>query len=506
MSKYKNSLAVIMGLVSIGIILGIILTTSFNIDSKSHARNASDKIYTESEISGDSQSLNVTNFNPNTMFVEMVEKVRPSIVSIYTAKNVKVQRNPFYFFFRDQENVPDDMFPQGEMKQEGLGSGIIISEDGYILTNYHVVHDMDELKVRLVDNTEYPAKIIGSDQSTEVALIKIEAENLPIAILGNSDHVRIGEWVVAIGNPLHLDFTVTAGIVSALGRDLNIIDDGKNTSIENFIQTDAAINPGNSGGALVNLKGEVIGINTAIATQTRYYMGYGFAVPISLAKRVIDDLMEYGEFRRGYLGVRIEAVTPVIAEYVGLEKPRGVHISEVLSGSAADKAGLKVGDIVLEVDGVEVDQPNELQARVSMHRPGEKIEMKVWRDKKEKTVYVSLSAMDDISGTSDSPKKVNDKDVPDLGLKLQNLTDAQAKSLNLDGGVVVTNVNRYGPAGEAKLFNGDVIYEIENKSVDNVNTFYELIGGYKSGDVIKLSVRRQQNREIMDRPVYIKLP
>ncbi len=509
MSFYKSSVAVILGLISIGVILGVVLTTSFNIDNKSHAGIIGDKIYTESDDSQVSErppSLNAANFNPNTMFVNIVEKVRPSIVSIYTLKKVKVQRNPFFHFFRDFEDMPDDDVHQGEIPQEGLGSGVIISKDGYILTNYHVVHDMDELNVKLVDNTVYPAKIIGVDQSTEVALIKIDAKDLPVAVLGHSDNVKIGEWVIAIGNPLELDFTVTAGIVSALDRDIGIIRNESNSSIENFIQTDAAINPGNSGGALVNMSGEVIGINTAIATQTRFYMGYGFAIPISLAKRVVDDLMEYGEFRRGYIGVNIEPVTPVMAEYMGLDTPKGVHISRVLEGSAADDAGLAQGDVVLEVDGVEVNQPNELQARVSMHRPGEEVKLVIWRDKKKKNVTVKLATMDNIASAEETPSENNEKKMPELGMQLRDLTDSQLKSLELDGGVVVANVSRYSAAGDANLARGDVIYKVENKDVEKVEDFFDVVSNYNSGNVIKLQVRRMQNREIFDRPVYLKIP
>ncbi|MCD6375635.1 MAG: trypsin-like peptidase domain-containing protein, partial [Caldisericaceae bacterium] len=309
MSRMRHSLAMVFGLILIGIVIGVVLTTNFNLDSKSLA-GTTEKVYTEATGNQSEQAITAGNFNPNSMFTDVVEKVRPSIVSIYTTKTIKLRENPFFFFFRDFGNIPEEQLPQPEMKQQGLGSGIIISEDGYILTNNHVVEDVDELRVKLIDNSEYEAKVVGTDPSTDIALIKIDAKNLPVAILGDSDKLRIGEWVLAIGNPLNLTSTVTAGIVSALHRSIDVLRGRNNvTSIENFIQTDAAINPGNSGGALLNLRGEVIGVNTAIATTTRYYMGYGFAVPINIAKAVVDDIIKYGEVKRGYLGVYISEVT-----------------------------------------------------------------------------------------------------------------------------------------------------------------------------------------------------
>lgn len=509
MSWFKNSISVVLGLISIGVIIGVVLTTGFNIESRSHAEDSKNKIYSEPEAQVQSQQAGLTaaNFNPNIMFVDMVKKVRPSIVSIYTEKNVKMRQNPFFRFFRDWGDMPDDQYHQPEMRQEGLGSGIIISADGYILTNYHVVHDMDELRVRLVDNTEYLAKIIGEDNSTEVALIKVDAENLPVAILGNSDKVQIGEWVMAIGSPLRLTSTVTAGIVSALGRDINIIQDDKGSGIENFIQTDAAINPGNSGGALVNLNGEVIGINTAIATQTRYYMGYGFAVPINMAKRVMDDLLEYGKFRRGYLGVRIEAVTPVIAKYLDLDKPKGVHVSSVMEGSAADKSGLREGDVVIAVNDVAVNQPNELQAKIGVLRPGDKVDLTVWRDKQEKSIVVVLATLedDDIAGNP-KPDKEREKKIPDLGIRVQDLSDQDLRQLKIDFGIVITSVDRYSAAGKARLFKGDIIYDVDGKEIHSASDFYDMISSYKEGDVVKLKVKYLQDRDVVERPVYLQIP
>ncbi|WP_456407196.1 DegQ family serine endoprotease [Caldithrix abyssi] len=507
MYRVKNSLAMVFGLIVIGVVIGVVLTTSFNLDSKSMA-GTTDKIYTEASENNAGPTLTAGNFNPNSMFTDIVEKVRPSIVSIYTTKTVKLRENPFFFFFRDFGNIPEDHLPQPEMKQQGLGSGIIISEDGYILTNNHVVEDVDELRVKMIDNSEYEAKVVGTDPSTDIALIKIDAKNLPVAILGDSDNLKIGEWVLAIGNPLNLTSTVTAGIVSALHRSINILRGRNNvSSIENFIQTDAAINPGNSGGALVNLRGEVIGVNTAIATSTNYYMGYGFAVPINMAKAVVDDIIKYGEVRRGYLGVYISEVTPVTAKGVKLDHPRGVFVTSVIEGSAADKAGIKEGDVILSVDGKEVNRPNELQAKIGIKNPGDVVTLKVWRDGKELTVKAKLKGRDNESDEKET--RISKKDmikVPDLGMKLKNLNDREKDKFEVDGGALVTSVEQFSAASQARIVPGDVIIEVDGKKVESVSDFYDKISKYKAGDIVKLKLRTLQNREKFDRLVFIEIP
>jgi len=506
MNGLKNSFAVVLGLIAIGVVMGVVLTTNFNLDKKSVASPDADKIYTEAdpEMESGDEKATVTNFNPNMMFVDIVKQVRPSIVSINTAKNVKVDRSPFFYFFRQR---PQDEDNQMEQRQDGLGSGIIISEDGYILTNYHVIEDVDELNVKLIDNREFDAKVVGSDPATEIALIKIDAKDLPVAVLGNSDKVEIGEWVMAIGSPLRLTSTVTAGIVSALGRNINIIRDQETGGIENFIQTDAAINPGNSGGALVNLNGQVIGVNTAIATQTNYYMGYGFAVPINMAKSVVEDLMQFGEVRRGYLGVYIEPVDPVTAKGVKLDKPRGVLIINVISGSAADKAGVKEGDVILSVNGQEVNQPNELQAKVGLFDPGEEVKLEVWRYGKQMNVSAKLQARDGESTTVASREEEKEEESrKNLGFKIANLTNEQLGQLDLDSGIIVSSVDRYSAASRARIGRGDVIFELNGDEVVSVDNFYDKIGDYEDGEVVQLKIRRMQNRDVFDRLVFLELP
>ncbi|MEJ2053267.1 MAG: Do family serine endopeptidase, partial [Calditrichaceae bacterium] len=467
MPKLKYSIAFAMALITIGVVVGMVLTTSFDLDKKSVAGEKDPKIYTEAETNwasaGGQDKPTAANFNPNAMFVDIVKKVRPSIVSVYTSKSVRVDQNPFYFFFRE---MPQDENHPAERRQEGLGSGIIISDDGYILTNYHVVKDVDELKVMMIDNREYEAKIIGSDPATEIALIKIDAKDLPVAVLGNSDNVEIGEWVMAIGSPLYLTSTVTAGIVSALSRNINIIQDGASGGIENFIQTDAAINPGNSGGALLNLQGQVIGVNTAIATRTNYYMGYGFAVPINIAKSVVEDLMKFGEVRRGYLGVYIESVDPVKAKGVKLDKPRGVIIVNVIDESAAADAGIKEGDVILSVNGQEVNQPNELQAKVGIYNPGDKVKLEIWRYGKKMDITATLKSREgEISVAENTESKQKEETVNNLGLKISNLKEEQLSELDLDAGVIVTSVEPYSAAARARISRGDAIYEINGDEI-----------------------------------------
>jgi len=509
MSRLKNSFALVLGLITIGVVIGVVLTTNFNLDSKSMANPASEKIYTEPDSAGNASDMAAVSFNPNNMFTKIVKKVRPAIVSIYTTKSVKVQMDPFFYFFRDfGGKMPQDQYHQPEMKQKGLGSGIIISSDGYILTNNHVVEDVDELKVKLIDEREYKAKLIGNDPSTEIALIKIDAKDLPVAVLGNSDNLQIGEWVMAIGNPLELTSTVTAGIVSALHRDINIIRSKNNVnSIENFIQTDAAINPGNSGGALVNLKGEVVGVNTAIATRTNYYMGYGFAVPINIAKKVVSDLKKYGEVRRGYLGVYIAEVDPVTAKGVKLDKPEGVLVTSVIKGSAADKAGIKEGDVILRVDGRKVNKPNELQSKIGTHNPGEKVHLVIWRDGTTKTITAVLQESH-LKGKEGSKVKKDQqkKSIPDLGMKIRDLDEREMDMLEVNGGALVLAVEDDSPASHAHLSRGDVIMELNGKKVQSVEDFYDRIKEFKAGDVVRLKLRRKQGDEIFDRLAFMEIP
>jgi serine protease Do len=506
MNRHKNPVALIAGLITIGVVIGVILTTNFDMHSKADATPQDKSIYAESDIKTvqNTQTPGITNFNPNQLFVNIAKQVRPSIVSIYTSRTVEAQQNPFFDFFGRQRGMPND--ENHNFKERGMGSGIIISADGYVLTNNHVVENMDEIKIRLIDNQEFDAELVGRDPKTDIALIKINGDNLSIAVLGNSDHVEIGEWVMAIGSPLDLRSTVTAGIVSAIGRNVNILNGSD--AIENFIQTDAAINPGNSGGALVNLNGEVIGVNSAIATRTNYYMGYGFAVPVNIAKSVIDDLMKYGEVRRGYLGVYIQEVTPAVAKGVGLDKPKGVLITSLVAGRAADKAGFVEGDVIISINGQEVNQPNELQAKVGTYNPGEKIEVVLWHDGKMVIKNVVLQSADGKTELTknDTPEK-KEEDIPQLGLNLQDLSKRQLDQLDLDKGVLVASVERFSAAQEAGLRQGDVIFQMNRKTVESVRDFNGILGKYHPGDVVRLKIRNKvENDQNFDRLVFMEIP
>ncbi len=506
MANFRNSIPLILGLIAMGIIIGVVLTTGFNLDSKSLADQSESKaIYTENSEEMDPQeTVTGSNFNSMRGFADVAKKVRPAIVTVYTTTNVTIPENPWHRFFRGFGE--ESQGGEREVPQPGLGSGIIVSDDGYILTNHHVIKDVDELRVQLFDDQEFEAEVIGTDPETEVALIKIDASGLTKAILGDSDKLEVGEWVLAIGSPLELNFSVTAGIVSALSRDINIIRSGS-YAIENFIQTDAAINPGNSGGALVNARGEVIGINTAIKTGTGTYIGYGFAVPINMAKTVMDDFIKYGEVRRGYIGVQIEAVTPTAAEGLGLGKPRGVYISNVLPGKAADKAGIKAGDVILEVEGVKVNKPNQLQAKVGSYNPGDEITLLLWKDGREVKYDIVLEGRDDQITTAREDRRESEKKVQSLGINVKDMTSEELDLYELNYGVLIQAIERNSPAARENLRRGDVIYEVDGNRIESVANLRDYIEDQDSGSILRIQTRSRFNDgSTSDRLVFLKIP
>ena len=363
----------------------------------------------------------------NTAFKAIAKEVTPSVVTInvtLSAEDRPRRRNfPFPFDFEERPN-PRNRRPQPMPDPQTTGSGIVITADGYILTNHHVAGDAEKLTVTFSDNREYDAELVGSDPRTDIAVIKIDATGLKPATIGKSDAVEIGEWVLAVGAPLNLKSTVTAGIVSAVGRDINIINDPRGLSIEDFIQTDAAINPGNSGGALVNLNGEVIGVNTAIATSNRSFIGYGFAVPIDLAKKVMDDIVAHGKVKRGYIGIGLNPVDAGTAEAFGLDRPKGVLISSVLPNTPAAKADLKEGDIVLSVDGQPVNRPNHLQSLVARKHPGDTVTLAIRRNTEDLTIRVTLGERlpEDLASADDAPSEKEDASVSEIGLTVHDIT------------------------------------------------------------------------------------
>ncbi|MCF6269253.1 MAG: Do family serine endopeptidase [Melioribacteraceae bacterium] len=425
----------------------------------------------------------------NNSFVGTAEKVTPSIVQITVLSKSKSNPHAGFEFF----------FPKNEMPRErqGGGSGVIISDDGYILTNNHVVEGATEVTVNLLDKRKFNAEIVGTDPLTDLAVIKIDSEDLPAAYLGDSDKLKVGQWVMAIGNPMALTSTVTAGIVSALGRSVNIIRDSY--GVEDFIQTDAAINPGNSGGALVDLKGAVIGINSAIATNgmTGTYIGYGFAIPINIAKVVAEDLISSGKVKRGYIGVRIEEVDSDLAKAVGLDKPHGILIQQVIEGGAASNEDIKAGDIIIDVDGKEINKPNELQSYVASKRAGDKIILNIYRDGDYIKRSIKLKLRDEDENSESIAKEDDEKSerkgeievvsFDNLGLTVRDLKSSEAKQFNTKYGVLITKVKRFSKAENQKLFAGLVITEVDRNKIKSVSELEDVFEN-KQGEAALLKV------------------
>jgi serine protease Do len=421
--------------------------------------------------------------------------VRQSVVSISSTKLVRTQSlppsffdDPFFrrFFGREFGQVPRER----EMRQTALGSGVIVSPDGYILTNNHVVAGASELKITFADKREINAKIIGTDAPTDIALIKVEAKDLPAMPLSDSQKVQVGDFVLAVGNPFGLGHTVTFGIVSATGRgNLRITDYG------DFIQTDAAINPGNSGGALVNMRGQLIGINTAIFTEggfERGNQGVGFAIPINMAREVMDQILRKGRVIRGYLGIGIQNVTPDIAEKFGLKEARGALVGNVEPGKPADKAGIERGDIIVEFNGHKVKDADDLRNVVALTAPGTEVTVKVFRDGKERTVETTLIERPEAE-QAQSREELGRQN-PLSGIEVEELTPSILRQLNLahdTQGVVITDVDSGSSAAEAGLEPGDVIQEIDRQPIRNVSDFRHVAARTEGKDVLLLIIDRR---------------
>jgi serine protease Do len=375
--------------------------------------------------------------------------------------------------------------PKHPFKQRSLGSGFIINRDGYILTNNHVVENADEILVKLANGKEYKAKIVGRDPKTDIAVIKIDdAQDLTAVTMGNSDDLRVGQWVMAIGNPFGLEHTVTAGIVSAMGR---FIGQG---SYDNFIQTDAAINPGNSGGPLINLRGEVVGINTAIFSRSGGNIGIGFAIPVNVAKDLLPELEEKGKVTRGWLGVMIQKVTPDIAESLELKDSKGALVADVMKDGPAQEAGIKVGDVIVEFDGHAVKESNELPMLVARTPVGKTVTLKILRDKGAETVSVKVGELKDEEAAVQTGKEEG------FGLTVQPLTPDIAESLGLSGdvkGVVVSGVEPGSSAEDAGLRRGDVILEVNREAVKDLASYRKALKAGGKGKSVLLLVRRGDN-------------
>ena len=455
-------------------------------------------------------------------FVTIAEHVTPAVVSIQAERDVATTNQQRQTPRRNAPPGLEDFFQQFDPRQqqprEASGSGFIVSKDGYILTNNHVVENFDRVNVTLTDHRVFRAKVVGRDPDTDVAVIKIDGSNLPTAALGNDESARVGEWVLAIGNPLGLDFTVTAGIVSAKGRggaDLRGLGRG-NYSITDFIQTDAAINPGNSGGPLVNSRGEVIGINSAIASGTGYYSGYGFAIPITLAKQVMDDIIEHGRVRRAVIGVSIEAVSPEDAQVAGLKEITGVKVGGYSGdNSPAKAAGLEPGDIIISADGKPADRVSTLQRIIRSHAPGETVTVDVMRYGQKKTFRVKLIEAEPETAVA-ARERDDDRTAPTggvsydkIGVRVENVTAEFARTNRIseaNRGVRVTEVDANGVA-RGKLYPNDIITAVLNprKDIRAVEDLQSVLSRAKDGEIVSLLVFNTDAQQSSTRVVNLRI-
>jgi Do/DeqQ family serine protease len=435
-------------------------------------------------------------------FTEAAAAATPAVVYIRTTYSGKTGGSG-----QDQlEQMFGDMFGQ-RMPQRGpqqaSGSGVIISPDGYIVTNNHVVEKADKITVATNDHRRFEAKVIGTDPSTDLALIKISATDLPIVKLGNSDETRVGEWVLAVGNPFNLTSTVTAGIISAKGRNIGIIgsqdnDDENpfgrtrnqqgaprlNKAIESFIQTDAAINPGNSGGALVNTKGELVGINAAIASHTGSYEGYGFAIPINLAKKVLNDIKKYGSVKRGFVGVSFTELNPEVAQQLNISNTNGLYVNDVVPGGGAEQAGIKKGDIIDKVEGTQVYESSDLQEHVGRLQPGDKVNITVLRDGKEKNFAVVLKADATPTNRTAAVSKSAEELFNKLGASFQPLTAAEKAKFRVNSGVKVTQVRPGRVFDNFEIPVGSVITSINKQPINSVADIDKAITNLRNGNLV----------------------
>ncbi len=427
---------------------------------------------------------------------EISEAVKPAVVNISTSRTEKSSENPLTPFSDDPffRRFFDDMFKNPDRPRErkiaSLGSGVIVSDDGYILTNNHVVRNADEIQVLLSDKRTFQGKIIGTDSKTDLSVIKIDATDLPTISWGDSDKLKVGEIVLAIGNPFGLDQTVTMGIVSAVGRaNLRIAD------YEDFIQTDAAINPGNSGGAMVNARGRLVGINTAIFSKTGGYQGIGFAIPSNMAKAVIESLISKGKVVRGWLGVSVQTITPELARQFNLHEDLGALVGDVVEDSPAEKAGIMRGDVIIEFKGKKVDEPFNLRNAVASIPPGEMVDLKVIRDGRVKTLIVEIGELEaEVKKAAPTSYKNALK-----GVSVQNLTPEIYRQLNLSEktrGVVVSAIKSGSPAGKGmssvtKLKTGDVIIEIKGKAITGLKDYDAVVSKIQSEEEVLLLISRK---------------
>jgi serine protease Do len=474
----KNKLSVF----GFGVLGGLLPLGAYIMLSSSPSTSLSDKVL-DGRQDYYSQQVGLHSNTSVPTFTDASENTINSVVHV-TTKVVKTtfQRDIFQEFFYGPGAGGREFKQYGS----GSGSGVIVSSEGYIVTNNHVIDDASEIEVTLNDNSKYTAKVIGTDPSTDIAVLKIEAKDLSPISLGNSDDLRIGEWVLAVGNPFNLTSTVTAGIVSAKARNINLLSDraGQATvPIESFIQTDAAVNPGNSGGALVNTRGELVGINTAIASQTGSYSGYSFAVPVNLVQKVMRDLIDYGVVQRGYLGVQISDINQELKEKENLPNLKGVFLAKVIDDGSADKAGLKDGDVILKIGSKEVNSVAELQEEIGKRRPGDKVTITVRRKNGNEEVKDLVLRNKDGETKLVSKEEVSRNAA--LGATFRELTEKEKKELNVKNGVKIESLSA-GKLKSVGLREGMVITKVNNELITNVEQLTLKLNNKNSGVLLEV--------------------
>lgn len=495
--NFRSNSIVFLLLVIVGILIGVVIMLLQNDGQKRPV-----ELKAGSTITIGSQEIedNIGLEAPFIQFKKVASEVTPTVVFIEST------------IIQERMNMPDDEIHRGRGNQDMwerflpgrrmsvAGSGVLISHDGYILTNHHVIANADRgrVTVSLQDKRTYRARIIGQDPNTDLAVIKIDDQDLPHIPIGNSDRVEVGDWVLAVGNPFRLKSTVTAGIVSALGRNVDIINTPMR--IESFIQTDAAINRGNSGGALVDVAGNLIGINTAIATETGVYEGYGFAIPINMAVKIARDMIEFGEVKRAYLGVEIQSLSFDTAQKLGLNQASGVLVSRVVKNGSADRAGLQLRDVILEVNGQPVNESHELQARIALARPGDDVKLRVWSKGQDKQINVKVVGNDHTSvrellGTFRSedrpidiePDPIHREEVFDVGFKITEINNVG----NIDAfDLIITDVQIGSKAEKAGIRVDDQVTQINGEDVTSLSEWNREYNQIKTGATFKIMVQR----------------
>ncbi|MFY9307468.1 MAG: Do family serine endopeptidase [Bacteroidia bacterium] len=404
-----------------------------------------------------------------------------AVVNVKTTYNYQSQNQYIYDPFR---GFFGQRIPQQREAPTGSGSGVIISQDGYIVTNNHVIEDAEKIEVTLNDKRSYTAEVIGKDPTTDLALLKIKESNLPYVTYGNSDNVKVGEWVLAVGNPFNLTSTVTAGIISAKARNINIIENDPSKGInpvESFLQTDAAVNPGNSGGALVNAKGELIGINSAIASNTGSYTGYSFAIPVNMARKVVADLLEFGEVQRAYIGVSIRDLDAKLAQEKNISEIRGIYVNGLTAGGAGEEGGIKEGDIIMKVADVPVNNVPELQEQISRYRPGDKINITLKRNNQEKVLALVLKNK---NGTLDVVERPKVEVVSALGAMLEPVSPAEMKKLSIEHGLRISKLGA-GKLLNAGIKEGFIITSVDKKKITSIEDIKNVLANKKGGVLIE---------------------